>query len=373
MSETGALSPAEIVSVGLVTPVGLYAAAASAAIAAGRSRARKTSVIGRPFDRQGMHLVDEEYLEPLIPALESVACSAGHRRMLRIGGRALAEAGSECPVGGAPLLLALPAVPFEAKDPIGPSFIAQLALQADIEVDETQSSTYRQGGAGALFALRDALVLLETEQVSHVIIGGVDTFLDLRRLSALDAEARLYGPSSRLGFMPGEGAGFLLLRAPQQRRWGKAPPPPGQPALARVLAVGTGEEKGHRYSREPYRGDGLAEAFEALFQGLPSSHPKVRCVYAGFNGEEMPAKEWGVARLRNSDRFADEFRVEHPADCIGDSGAALGAIMLGLAALAIDQGYWPEPRPIWANEDPGPCLVWSTSDREPRAAALVQR
>ena len=84
-------------------------------------------------------------------------------------------------------------------------------------------------------------------------------------------------------------------------------------------------------------------------------------------------KEWGVARLRNSERFADELRVEPPADCIGDSGAALGAIMLGLAALAIDQGHWPEPRPIWANEDPGLCLVWSTSDREPRAAALLQR
>lgn len=33
----GSLFPAEIISVGLVTPVGLYAAAANAAIRAGRS------------------------------------------------------------------------------------------------------------------------------------------------------------------------------------------------------------------------------------------------------------------------------------------------------------------------------------------------
>jgi 3-oxoacyl-[acyl-carrier-protein] synthase-1 len=139
-----------------------------------------------------------------------------------------------------------------------------------------------------------------------------------------------------------------------------------------VIGVGVGNEKGHRYSEEPYRGDGLAEAFADLFDPLPQDFPKVRCVYCGFNGENMPAKEWGVSCIRNRERFVDDPEIEHTADCIGDSGAALGAIMLGLAALAINEGHKPEPRPIWAREDPGPCLIWSTSDREPRAAALVQ-
>lgn len=374
MSEGGPLPPAEIVSVGLVTPVGLYAAAASAAIAAGRSRARRSEVVGQTGERQAMHLVEEGYLEPLNPGIVSIGCTVPHRRMLQLGGAALAEAAAGCPAPALPpLLLALPEVLPGSADLVGESFVSHLATQAGIQIDEARSATYRQGGAGVLFALRDALEMLAAKKVSHIIIGGVDTFLDVMRLATLDSEGRLCGPHSRLGFMPGEGAGFLLLRAPQERQRGKPLLPPGPHALARVLAVGTGAEKGHRYSKEPYRGDGLAEAFEALFQGLPPSHPKVRCVYAGFNGEEMPAKEWGVARLRNPERFADELRVEHPADCIGDSGAALGAIMLGLAALAIDQGYWPEPRPIWANEDPGPCLVWSTSDRETRAVALLQR
>ncbi len=95
-------------------------------------------------------------------------------------------------------------------------------------------------------------------------------------------------------------------------------------------------------------------------------------MYAGFNGEEMPAKEWGVAYTRNAEHFADDLQVEHPAEYLGDSGAALGAIMLGVVALMIAKGHLPEPRPIWATEDPGPCLVWSTSDRELRGAALLQ-
>lgn len=377
MSTSEVSPPAEIVSVGLVTPVGLYAGAASAAIAAGRSRAMRGSVVNKALEGQGFHLVDEAYLEPLTSALSADNMSLPHERMVRLGGSALAEAASAAR-GPVPLLLALPELIPGRDDAIGPSFVQHLALQAgaSVRIDEKRSAVYRRGGASALFALRDALLLLGRGEVPELIVGGVDTFLDAVRLSVLDLEDRLYGRESRLGFLPGEGAAFLLLRSSRARarvpKQGQPPAPPEGQSLARIISVGTGKETGHRYSAEPYRGDGLAEAFETLFDAVPSNQPKVRCVYAGFNGEEMPAKEWGVARLRNSERFADEVQVEHPADCIGDSGAAMGAIMLALAALAISGGHTPEPRPIWARDDPGPTVVWSTSDRELRAAALLQ-
>jgi len=52
------LPPADIVGVGLVTPVGLYAAAAEAAIRAGITRARKARFINKAGERQDMHLLD---------------------------------------------------------------------------------------------------------------------------------------------------------------------------------------------------------------------------------------------------------------------------------------------------------------------------
>lgn len=359
-------TPAEILSVGLVTPVGLYAAAASTAISAGRSRARKWDFVNRTGEGQAMHLVEEEYLEPLHLGLSTSGMTPTHHRLLQLGGAALAEAAAPSPAP-APLFLALPEKPKTdgASDFLGSSFLHELAIQAGVHLDEERSAVYRQGGAGPLFALRDALLALASGEASHVLVGGLDTFLNFERLARLDSEGRLYGPRSRLGFMPGEGAGFLLLRG---GRSGAAP----IAEVPRLIAVGTGQEEGHRYSDKPYRGDGLSEAFEELFSQVPQDTLKVRCVFAGYNGEEMPAKEWGVARLRHSDRFTDELDFRHPADCIGDAGAALGAIMLGLAALAITQGHLPEPRPIWATEDPGPCLVWTTSDLGPRAAALVQ-
>ena len=109
----------------------------------------------------------------------------------------------------------------------------------------------------------------------------------------------------------------------------------------------------------PYRGEGLAQAFQSLFGQLRQPDP-VRTIWAGLNGESFWAKELGVAYLRNSQRFEEPVRMEHPADGLGDAGAALGPIMVGLAAEALHREYRR-----------GPCLVYCGSDREQRVTVLL--
>jgi len=82
---------------------------------------------------------------------------------------------------------------------------------------------------------------------------------------------------------------------------------------------------------------------------------------AGLDGERLPAKEWGVAYLRNRKHFAEGFRVEHSAEYTGDAGAALAPLMLGVAVSA-QRDHHVE----------GPVLVWGSSDRGQRGALLVQ-
>jgi 3-oxoacyl-[acyl-carrier-protein] synthase-1 len=345
---------ADILAVGLATPVGLDGPSAAAAIRAGICRFKESKIRNKDDKRQILSLVGREYLPDLDPSIPPALGMASVRaRMLKLGAFALREACAPCSEPP-PLLLALPAERSGPDTVAGPHFVRDLALQARVKLDESGSRVYRQGGAACLFALRDALALLAAERFPYVLIGGVDSFLDLLRLGRLDSEDRLLG-SSEDGFIPGEGAAFLLLGSRAlRRRLGLDP-------IVRVTGVGLGTERGHRYSKEPYRGDGLAEAFQALFAPLPPDLPKVRCVYAGFNGESLPTKEWGVAYLRSAERFAERVQVEHPADCIGDAGAALGPIMLALAAIGIRKGYREEP-----------CLLWSTSDGDARAAALLQ-
>jgi 3-oxoacyl-[acyl-carrier-protein] synthase-1 len=86
----------------------------------------------------------------------------------------------------------------------------------------------------------------------------------------------------------------------------------------------------------------------------------VQEVYASMNGEQHWAKEWGVAQLRSRDAFDPAHVLHHPADCTGDTGAACGPLMVGLAALGMAGGYRRSP-----------CLVYASSDDGPRAALGV--
>jgi len=118
-------------------------------------------------------------------------------------------------------------------------------------------------------------------------------------------------------------------------------------------------EPGHLYSEEPYRGEGLAVAVQQLLQS-GAARGAIREVYSSMNGEHHWAKEWGVAFLRSSGGFLSDHAMHHPADCYGDTGAACGVLLAGLAALGIAQAYRQSP-----------ALVYGSSDRGQRAALVV--
>lgn len=337
----------------MFTPVGLGARPASAAIRGGISRAAEGSVYNRRPERQVLAAVPCAFLRGLA-RVDDLGMTALHFRLLQLGVPALTEA-AEGLGGPLPILVALPAAAPDERDPIGDGFLAHLAAEAEV-VPAPESRAFRQGGAGVMSALAAALELLGTGGAHYVLVGGVDSMVDARRLETANAEGRVKASDSMDYFIPGEGAAFLLLGAPGRPKRSNEKP------LADVVAVGLGEEPGHRYSEKPYRGEGLAAAFSSLFQQLPERFPSIGCVYAGFNGENLPAKEWAVAAQRNAKRFEQgDVAIHHPASCVGDAGAALGPIMLACAAIGIQRGYRSSP-----------CLVWSTSDREPRGAAVLQ-
>jgi 3-oxoacyl-[acyl-carrier-protein] synthase-1 len=338
----------------MFTPVGLYARAAAAAIRGDIGRALEEAFYNRIPEPQVVALIGEEYLSD-ISRVDDRGMTSAHCRMLQLGAPALAEAaeGMSQPL---PVMLALPEVPRGERDAIGPAFLEQLAIEAEVKLALAESRVFRQGGAGGMSALAEGLKLLGKKGTPYVLVGGIDTFMSPRRLEDASLEGRLKASDSMDYFIPGEGASFLLLGAPGRAKRA------GERVLAEVVAVGLGKEPGHRYSSQPYRGDGLAETFRNLFAQVPADFPPVGCVYAGFNGENLPAKEWMVASTRSSKRFdKEEVSMHHPADCVGDAGAALGPIMLACAAIGLQRGYRTSP-----------CLVWSTGDNETRGAVLLQ-
>lgn len=346
---------AAILAVGMMTAVGLGARQTAASVRAGIARIRETSLYDRRFQPFKMALLPDDALPPLEPSLEKIiGLTARQIRMLRLAAPALREVLVEVPRSDqVPLFVGMPeALPGRA-DPAGEHFLDHLATQSGLKFNLTQSKVFPHGRAAGLLALKEGLKHLQSGESTYVVVGAVDTYLDLYLLGTLDMEGRILADGVMDGFVPGEGAGFLLLASDLKNTV-------GQP-IASVAGVATGSEKGHRYSEEVYRGDGLADTFQELFASVPSfTDEKVKTVFAGFNGESFWAKEWGVAFLRSRDKFDDRFRMEHPADCFGDAGAALAPLMLGLGAIGMRKEYLN-----------GPCLVWCSSDREDRGAALL--
>lgn len=343
----------EILSTGLVTPVGLTSRSTAASVRAGITRLRESSFYNGEADPLILGFLDEQYLPPLNASLTDVAgLPERYVRMLRLATLALQEAARPCEKPTA-LLLGLPE-PAGSElfdvDLFQTRFLRHLGEQAGVRLDLSRSKVLRHGRAGGLLALEKALQLLDTERPPYVLVGGVDTYVDFERLAELEQEQRLHttnGVSD--GFVPGEGAAFLLLGHPgAHERMGLNP-------IARINAIGTGHEQGHRYSTHPHLGDGLADAFRMLASALPPDFPKVRCVYAGLNGESFWAKDWGVAYLRNARLFADEFRIEHPVENLGDPGAALGPLLAVLAAIGLQRGYRESPTLVWCISDRGDC------------------
>ena len=189
---------------------------------------------------------------------------------------------------------------------------------------------------------------------ADVIVGGVDTFLDLRLLATLDDEQRILSQRVMDGFIPGEGAAFIVLHGAESSNVKKTGP--------RIVVKGavTAMDPGHRYGTEPAKGEGLANALQQLRARLNGAAAPVAITFAGFNGESFEAKLWGVASLRHRDFFSPTMPIEHPADKFGDAGAAMGPILIAMASEALITGTRT-----------GPALIWAASDREARACALV--
>jgi 3-oxoacyl-[acyl-carrier-protein] synthase I len=336
--------------VGMVTPVGLTAPAAAAAIRAGISRVRETPFVDLRFRPHLGAFVNTTYLAE--PQQADEGFSFREERMLRLAVPALREAArllEEPPI----LLLALPEE-LSSEERAPSRFLGTLSRTASVSLDLRRSRCFARGRAAGLVALEEAFQLIQARRAADILVGGVDTFMVPELLATLELEERLRGAAPSDGFLPGEGACFLWLGAAGRGRRSRIQP------LATVEGVGAGQEPGHRYSEEPYRGEGLAESFHALFASRPASAPRVRSVYAGLNGESFWAKEWGVAYLRSKARFSEDMSIHHPVENLGDPGAALGPLMVGLAAIGLQRGYRR-----------GPCLVWCSSDREERGAALL--
>lgn len=343
---------ATILDMGMITSVGISAEQTAASVRAGITRFAETSIYDKRFEPFTMATLPEDVLPPLAPELEKEeGLTARQARMLKLASSTLKEALKKTPdAKDIPVYLGAPEQLANRPKPIEEKFFRQLGIQSEVSFNSTESRLFLNGRAAGLMAMKEGMLRLASGKSNYVLVGGVDTYLDLYLLGTLDMEDRILGPAVMDGFIPGEGAAFVLLSKSPQKDF---------TPLASLSPVSTGFEEGHMYSEKPYLGEGLAAVFENIFTTGKIPGP-VREVYSAMNGENIWGKEWGVAFLRNRGAFDPDHGMHQPADCLGDTGAASGIIMTILAALGFQKGYRQSP-----------ALVTCSSDLGSRAAVAV--
>jgi 3-oxoacyl-[acyl-carrier-protein] synthase-1 len=337
------MTQCHITKTGVICAIGCGTAQLSASFRAGLSGYVQSPVVGRNAEPLVMALVPESDLEALDGSLEAKSLTDRERRMLRLGGAALRQlrVGIDRPL---PMFLALPETRPGTRPHSQREFIEHLSTQAALPIDAQASQYFELGRAGGLYALQAAVAALGAG-LESALVGGIDTCLDLRWLARLERERRLLGSDIKDGFVPGEGAAFLVLS--RARRGADS-------AYTAVCAVGTGEDPGHRYSDAPALGVGLSAALDDALSQDPNLAP-VRTCFAGLNGEHFGAKEWGVAHTRHHKLFDRALAFEHPSDCFGDLGAAQGTLLIALADETMRTQQRPGPMLVWASSDHAPC------------------
>ncbi|SFW48366.1 3-oxoacyl-[acyl-carrier-protein] synthase-1 [Pseudomonas sp. NFACC09-4] len=314
-----------IIGSGMVSAVGLSAPASCAAIRCAIDNFQETRFI----DRGGEWLIAAGVM------LEQPW--RGRAKLIKMAARAIAEALQSAPgidPQQTPLLLGLA----EAERPGRLDGLDNSLLQA-IEAElglrfHPDSCIIARGRVSGAVALLDARTLIYQGGHRYVLVAGVDSFLAAPTLDAFEDRQRLLTSQNSNGFIPGEGAAAVVLTPPVAST---------EPQLT-CIGLGFGMEKATVEAEDmPLRAEGLSQAIRAALGEAGCGLEQMDYRLTDISGEQYYFKEASLALGRTLRVRKEHFHLWHPADCIGEVGAAIGPAMLAVALAASRKGYGDGP------------------------------
>ena len=339
------LSKLSVTGIGMVSPVGHSAGQTCASLRAGITRFAELDGV---VDRYG---------EPIIVArVQGFGTADQHlERLRRIGIASCREAIASLPHGElAQRKVTLSVLCKDAKRPgiavDRDGFLESMVAEMGLPVSTTLK-VYSDGNAAGMKVLLDAQYRIAADPQAIELLWGIDSLLDLQTLAYLERAHRLKTPSQPRSAIPGESSVCLVVQADtaaMQR---------GVQRYCRIEGIGTAVEPAPVGSDAPCLGEGLTTAIYGAVDMAQWHKDDVTQVYADLNGEIYRTHEWMLASCRT----LSGPEMTHPADCLGDIGAAFSPLLIGMAAIALDRGYARSKR----------ILVFCSSDSGLRGCACI--
>lgn len=310
--------PLAITGIGARTPVGTCARETFFSVRAKLNAFRESFVI----DRTGEHAVVSA-IPPIHPQVGEEA------RLLELGPAALAEALKGVSEPWPPhyrvgLVLVTP----EARDrPVHWNFPSTVVQALAALLPQSKSSPgplFISGGhTGWARALEQICLLLRQGQADACILGAVDTLCSPRTLEHFDRQRQLRNELEEEGLVPGEAAAFLVLEPLRPHHRGHA--------MAHLAAWAEGgplpDEK------NPLPGAILTRATRECLRRAAYRDETPGLILSDMGGAKHEALEVAFARFRAFRNQASSALLLHPAESLGDVGAATGPLLMVLATL----------------------------------------
>jgi 3-oxoacyl-[acyl-carrier-protein] synthase I len=310
--------PLAILKTGLMTAVGSDAAACSAAFRSKLTNPTPTRFMDSMGEWIMAHQVELHGVKP------------GLSKLARMAATVIDEALSDVPKAewaGIPLLLCVAERERPGRlDGLEDRLLGTVQTLLDARFS-AQSAVVPHGRVGVAIALNLVRGLVQTQAARRVLIAAVDSLLSWQTLMHYDRVDRLLREDNSNGFMPGEGAGALLVGASS-----------GHAELL-CAGIGFGREVAHIDSEEPLRAEGLSSAIRSALAEAGQSMGDFDYRITDISGEQYYFKEAALALSRTLYRPKEEFDIWHPAECTGEAGALAGVAIIGLADAACRKGY----------------------------------
>lgn len=214
-----------------------------------------------------------------------------------------------------------------------------------------QSLVIPHGRVGVGVALLHARKLLADTDVPGVLIVGSDSLIRWPTLKVLEKQNRLLNGTNSNGFLPGEAAAALYV--------GRSSGQSG----AQIRGLGFSMEAANIESEEPLRAAGLTHAVRIALDDAGCELHDMDLRITDISGEQYYFKEAALVLSRLLRKRKTEFDLWHPAECIGETGSAIGPLMLAVAAVAFDKGYAAGPG----------ILVHGSNDAGQRMAIVLRK
>jgi len=325
----------DISAIGMVTAVGLDAPSSCAAMRAKLDGFQETRFLGAA----GNWLVGAP-----VPLPRNWI---GEKRMAHMAAAAITEVFETCPSARDTSALVLCLAEDDRPGTLtrDPTRLAQRIGEIVTTRQPMKTRIVGHGRPSGFVALSTARKMIEQGVAQNVLIVGVDSYLSTRAVAHYLSDQRLLIDGNANGFIPGEAAAAVLCSKH------------GTGVLT-LTGLGLTREKASIYNKDdlPLRGDGMTDAYKNAFKEGKIDMAELGYRISDLIGEQFWFKQSALASLRLLRGRHDFQDLWSPAESLGNVGAAVVPIMIGMAFTAAQKGYAAgNPTLLEASADDGAC------------------